>query len=75
MALKIFRKFFSKKNFVIIVFKDYTLRKQCDFLLLRYVLTIINCQNRGIFKDFAMVKGKNENPHFTTKMKIYRKYV
>jgi hypothetical protein len=24
---------------------------------------------------FAMVKGKNENPHFTTKMKIYRKYV
>jgi hypothetical protein len=22
-----------------------------------------------------MVKGKNENPHFTTKMKIYRKYV
>jgi hypothetical protein len=24
---------------------------------------------------FAMVKGKNENPHFTTKMKIFRKYV
>ena len=24
---------------------------------------------------FAKVKGLNENPHFTTKMKIYRKYV
>jgi hypothetical protein len=28
-----------------------------------------------IFKGFWNVKGLNENPQFTTKMKIYRKYV
>ena len=79
IALQIFTKFFQKLFLVIIVFKHYTLRKQCDFLLLIYVLTIINCQNRDVFnhfiRNFSTVKGFNENPHFTTKMKIYRKYV
>jgi hypothetical protein len=43
--------FFQKLFLVITVFKHYTLRKQCD-LLLRYVLTIIDCQSRGIFHHF-----------------------
>jgi hypothetical protein len=33
--------YFQKLFLVIIVFKHYTLRKQCNFLLLRYILTII----------------------------------
>ena len=56
ISLQIFTKFFFPKKLflVIIVFIHYTLRKQCDFVLLRFVLTIINCQNRGVFNHFFM---------------------
>ena len=70
--------FFQKLLLVIIIFKHYTLRKQCDFVLLRYVYTMINSQNRDVFNNFLRIfatgKGLNGNLRFTAKMKIYRKY-
>jgi hypothetical protein len=45
-------------------FLNFDAQTMWFFLLLRYVLTIINCQNRDVltvFKEFATAKGLNEN--------------